>query len=447
MRFSLLIPLFLLCAACAAAGEDGEEEDVKIDPARLFRIGDVAPEFPAGNWIKGPAVDFAELRGKVVLLYFLKPGCGSCDRFAPHLFRLILKHKDDFVVIGVAKESAKALEKYAEGKLVKYRLVRDPERALMSRYIGKISKYPYVAVIDKQGRLAWYGRGKFHSHVTEEVERALQAPPPPEPYTPIAGKRYALVVGVANEQKYVLTLDAVRADAKAVAALLRGSLGFERVELLLDAEDVADTELPTESKIRSALASLAGVAGPEDELVVFFTGRGFSKALPDGGRDIVLRTYDYQLTSFGLPLTQVRQILDDSDCRRRLVMIDINHDDGTDDAFKYIRPDLEKTFPSLPLLFSTARYDRSNMVYPPGGTARTLFVDLLLKGLRGPADLDDNGAVVPYELFRHIRDGMAAWTRRQGTFQSPMDLNLKAEPRVRFPVPAVSGKKSAASAQ
>lgn len=90
------------------------------------------------------------------------------------------------------------------------------------------------------------------------------APVEAPPLAPLlGGKRHALVI--ANQQyKHWTKLDTPRADAHAVATVLKQRFGFE-VTLLQDV---------TRQQLLSALGKLRQQVGPQDQVVVYYAGHG-----------------------------------------------------------------------------------------------------------------------------------------------------------------------------
>jgi len=84
-------------------------------------------------------------------------------------------------------------------------------------------------------------------------------------------KGRALVVGVANYDAVSSLPEAVLNDARDVTSVLQASdyCGFPaaNVQMLLDGE-------ATLANVRAALASLAGSAGADDTVVIYFSGHG-----------------------------------------------------------------------------------------------------------------------------------------------------------------------------
>ena len=82
---------------------------------------------------------------------------------------------------------------------------------------------------------------------------------------------HAVVIGVANYRNAAPLPDAVLNDARDVAAVLKSKAycGYDdrNVHLLLDGDATLD-------RIRAVLASVAGTSGPDDTVVIFFSGHG-----------------------------------------------------------------------------------------------------------------------------------------------------------------------------
>jgi uncharacterized caspase-like protein len=101
--------------------------------------------------------------------------------------------------------------------------------------------------------------------VAAPASAALAAlPPEAQPLAPLpGGKRHALVI--ANQQyKHWTKLDTPRADAHAVATVLKQRFGFE-VTLLQDV---------TRQQLLSGLSKLRQQVGPQDQVVVYYAGHG-----------------------------------------------------------------------------------------------------------------------------------------------------------------------------
>lgn len=430
LRYAMACIAFLLLPIAQSWAQDD-----------LLRIGDPAPDIPASLWSSDPGPNISELRGKVVMLYFLAPGCPACDSFQTPLDGWKRDFGSQLVVIGIADGGRSKLNSYARSK--NFRCISDPGRQVMGRYIGTINRYPYVAIIDVNGQISWYGRGKFHGQVEEEIKRALRGTAEPKVASKITGKRRAVVVGVGKKPVGQLILAAPREDAQAFSDLLAARHGFAEVTILIDDPVLPPERQPTGANIKSALEAMAGASGPGDGMIFFFSGEGVQQNVGLGKRDIMLQAADYPSPRGLLTLYKVREILNQSQCPNKLVIIDTCHEDTSrPKLYENIARELGKHLDGMPLLLSAARGDKSNHVSRPGspGGRQTLFSWLLINGLEGNADQNGDGVIVNDELFRHIREGMSNWSRRTrtGVLQTPFLINGEEGPQVDFTVPSPS---------
>ncbi|MCB5943314.1 thioredoxin-dependent thiol peroxidase [Acidocella sp. KAb 2-4] len=148
--------------------------------------GDKAPDFslPATG---GRTVSLASLKGKPFVLYFYPradtPGCTkeACafQDGLPEFSKL------DVTVIGVSKDSMKALEKFAEKYSLQFPLASDPEAEVINAYGAWQEKSMYgkkymgiersTVLVDAKGKVAkLWPKVKVAGHA-EEVLAAVQA--------------------------------------------------------------------------------------------------------------------------------------------------------------------------------------------------------------------------------------------------------------------------------
>ena len=369
-----------------------------------LQIGDTVPDLPQQNmWFGGEKVSlFANAGKKATLLYFMKPGCGSCDKFAPHLYRLQLQNKDELSVVGITEYSADKINEYLLKRIGDYPIVQDYDRSLIKQYIGNITKYPYVAVIDKDGRLAWYGRGKFHSQVTDEVDRVLGKTEDPVCINP-DGKKYALVAGVDFSELVGNRLSSPENNARIVAEEFEAA-GYAGTELLVGVE-------ANDESLLTGMKQLAAEVGENDSAVFYFSGD--AKPVPQADGSIDLKLY---LSGKSISLQElVSSFTESGDGKNLLVMIDGNTEKSSLKIWEDIAADVGKGIPGVTIILSAARWDRS-MLVAEGNV--TNFAAMLVEEMAG-ADPD----MTPYQLWRHLRDRMSAWSRPKGILQSPFIVN------------------------
>ena len=151
-----------------------------------LNIGDTAPDFtlPASG---GRIVSLGSLKGKPFVLYFYPradtPGCTKeACAFEEALPQL---GKTGVTVIGVSKDSMKAIEKFAEKYNLTFPLASDPEATVIAAYGAWQEKSMYgkkymgiersTVLVDAKGKIAHiWPKVKVAGHA-DEVLKAVQA--------------------------------------------------------------------------------------------------------------------------------------------------------------------------------------------------------------------------------------------------------------------------------
>jgi uncharacterized caspase-like protein len=130
------------------------------------------------------------------------------------------------------------------------------------------------------------------------------------------GAKVALVVGI-DKYEHLPKLDHADKDAKDLTTALQG-LGFVVRSLRMDGEQPpADA-----TTILGALDALCTAAQPQDTILVFLSGHGFSES---GGKDGFLcahSTDPEKLAATGLSLDEVRRRLVASPAKQRMLIVD-----------------------------------------------------------------------------------------------------------------------------
>jgi thiol-disulfide isomerase/thioredoxin len=118
-----------------------------------------APEIVAKT-IEGRTFRLSALRGKVVVVDFLTPGCGECQIEAPMLGRAAGTYAQRgvrFVIVDLSNASAGLLRSYYRGQLsVKgVTVVRDHGARVAHSY--GVFDLGATFVVSRDGRIAWHG--------------------------------------------------------------------------------------------------------------------------------------------------------------------------------------------------------------------------------------------------------------------------------------------------
>ena len=223
---------------------------------------------------------------------------------------------------------------------------------------------------------------------------------------------HAVVIGVANYTNASPLPDAVLNDARDVAVVLKAKeyCGYDprNVQLLLDGDATLD-------RIKAALASVARTSGPDDTVVIFFSGHGARLGDPVDPETALLpvecdpRTLDN--TSLSEP--EFSAALQRFAAQRLLVLIDACHSAGAG-TFKGGRegepPALgysEKSLGRLAqgtgrVLIASSRASEESLVF--SNARNSVFTSHLLNALRGHAGTRGDGVIRVFEIFNHISE-------------------------------------------
>jgi thiol-disulfide isomerase/thioredoxin len=133
-----------------------------------FKIGQPAPEFKAGRWVKhGPVTKLEP--GQIYVIEFWATWCGPCISAMPHLTELAHKHAGKVTVIGVnilehssGEKADRNVDKFVEqkGKGIDYHVCRDtPDDYLKKHWFDPTRSpgIPATVVVDGEGKIAWIG--------------------------------------------------------------------------------------------------------------------------------------------------------------------------------------------------------------------------------------------------------------------------------------------------
>lgn len=376
--------------------------------SEFINTGEPVPEIPTDlEWFAGAKKSLADFKGKkAVLFYFMRPGCGSCDKFAPHLYRLVMKNKDNLEVIGISDYPSEKIKLYLEKRLGDYPIIRDQKREYINRFIGKIDKYPYIALIGRDGNLKWYGRGKFHQHVTQEIKRVLEE----KPATPTlnAATKHALVIGVNKGCDMEEPLSSPNNDAIALESTLN-KIGYKEVITLTDKTDSTTTN--HESIIKS-INSLIKNTEDKGAVLLYFSGDAIPEKTASGNIDLQLLLSDKKIK-----LSELAKLFTDSKKQIKPVfIIDANHQDSKQKKWEDIAKKVGKEIPQATIILSAARWDRSLLTTDK---TRTNFNVFLCENLAKA----DKKSSSPLIIWRNIRDKMSDLSRKSGILQSPFICN------------------------
>lgn len=238
-------------------------------------------------------------------------------------------------------------------------------------------------------------------------------------------RSWAVVIGINNYQHWP-HLQAAVADAKAVAQRLK-EMGFQPVTYLVDGEATRDRIL-TEIGTR-----LGQDTGPNDRVVIYFAGHGYTEELPNGDQVGYLIPADCPQSNFftyAISMQQIRETFSRMRAKHIYYVIDAcfsgyGFTRGTGvapGARGYLQVVTEKRAVQM---ITAGR--KGDMAHEEKGHG--IFTLYLLKGLRGEADLNSDGLVTASELGAYVQPNVY---QASGQKQLPQYGRLEGEGEVVF---------------
>lgn len=269
-------------------------------------------------------------------------------------------------------------------------------------------------------------------------------------------KGRALVIGIANYWDVKPLPDAVLCDARDFASILQDAnfCGYPvaNVKLLLD-------EQASLEAIRAAMADLASSAGPDDTVVIFFSGHG---ARFSSGPDVItgLVPVDCKRSDPVKTLVQEAELsaaLSAINAKRLLVLIDACHSGGAG----VLKGDLsdglqlgfsDKTLHSLAqgagrVIIASSRATETSLVLD--GARNSVFTEKLIEALKGRAHTAGDGLIRVFEVFNYVSERVRVSVPglQHPIFKAtdvednfPIALNLGGTKSVAGAAPSSSGK-------
>ncbi len=236
----------------------------------------------------------------------------------------------------------------------------------------------------------------------------IRARPDIRPETDDEVRVWAVVVGVAR-YAHMPVLKYADDDAYQIYAFLKspegGAISDQQIKVLID-EDAS------RQKIIDALQEQFGKADGNDVVMLYYSGHGVNGAfLP----------IDFDGYNNKLYHEEINQIMEDSEAKHKLCMIDACYAGSMTDAKADFSTSLNKFYSILEAEKGGAAFILScknrEVSLEDSGLRQGIFSHYLIRGLKGEADLDRNKIVSVQELFNFISQQVKAYT---GSIQNPV---------------------------
>ncbi|HUT57522.1 MAG TPA: caspase family protein [Phycisphaerae bacterium] len=230
-------------------------------------------------------------------------------------------------------------------------------------------------------------------------------------YSPEAeGERFAVVIGI-DEYQALGKLTVCRNDARVLARVLIETGGYAEGRVVLMTDDATEPQnRPTLATMKRRIEQVAGLAGKDDTVLVYFSGHGITK---DGQGYLVPMDGD---ADSAIPLASVREALAKSKAASKVLILDACHAGSAVKGVGGIAPSLVADVPGLVMLLSSAA---DQVSYPDENGTRSVFSKYLAEGLSGAADGDADETVTVAELGAFVNRSMKNWSLATGKTQTP----------------------------
>jgi metacaspase-1 len=234
---------------------------------------------------------------------------------------------------------------------------------------------------------------------------------------------HALLIGIANYPQISPLPETVLADARDMHAVLidPATCGYlpANVTLLLDGSATVDG-------IRSAMSRLAEQAGPDDTVIVFFSGHGARETSASATRQYIL-PYDCDLGHLretALDGEEVTELLRTIRAGRLLILFDSCHSAGVGEpkAGLAAKPGLDEQYYEMlaqgsgRVVIASSRTDEVSWTL--SGMRNSLFTHYLLEALQGQARTLGDGYLRVFDLFRHVADRVPLRANQHPVFKA-----------------------------
>lgn len=216
---------------------------------------------------------------------------------------------------------------------------------------------------------------------------------------PLYDKSWAVVIGI-NQYVHWPHLQAAVADAQAVGERLK-SMGFEQITFLSNSE-ASRTKILTEIG-----TNLSRATGPNDRVVIYFAGHGFTEELPNGDQVGYIIPVDCPQSNFfthAISMQQIRETFSRMRAKHIYYVMDccfsgygFTRGGGfLPETRGYLQAMTERR--SVQMITAGRKGD---LAHEQGGHG--IFTLYLLRGLGGEADLNNDGVVTASELGAFVQ--------------------------------------------
>ncbi len=235
-----------------------------------------------------------------------------------------------------------------------------------------------------------------------------------------AGKQWAVLIGV-EAYEHVMPLKFTVNDVRQLKKTLVEVAGYSP-DNILQITDQSSAQ-PKKAAIMGVLPDWLKQVGPNDTLLVFFSGHGFLDAGTQKGFLAPIDIVPTELTGTGIPITWFRDQLAACPARAKLLILDSCHaggQKGEEEKQGVSAGVLSEAFKNMEgvVTLASSRADQKSLIWE--GREQSLFSYWLNLGLKGNADQNRDGEINIDELFEYVsRNVQRVAKDRFGVGQEP----------------------------
>ena len=219
-----------------------------------------------------------------------------------------------------------------------------------------------------------------------------------------SGRQWAVMIGVEKYTKanpLSFTVNDVRQLSETLQT--RGDYKKENLLEITDKGATKETQ-PFKDSILNGLSSWLSKAGPEDTMLIYFSGHGFQ----DKAGKMYLAPIDcdpQDPSATGIPIELVREKIAGCKAGLRVLVLDACHagsEKGASEPRELTTKDLQAVFENLEgvVTLASCKANEKSLIWED--KQQSLFSYWFNQGLKGHADQDTNGAVDIDELYKYI---------------------------------------------
>ena len=225
-------------------------------------------------------------------------------------------------------------------------------------------------------------------------------------------RQWAVLIGVQEHDDARWNLQYTANDVRELRQVLIDRAGMPESRILAMYDDAPEEKRPTLANLRREVPRFLAQAGPEDQVLVFFSGHG---ELFDDETHLVPRDFEARKAETALPASELRAALAACPAAVKLLIIDSCHAGGARStgaalpAEALARSVVSERVPGCIVLASSRAEEKS---WEWHERQQGLFSYWLCRALEGGADRNADGRLTVDEIYEYTSERVAQTARQ-----------------------------------